>query len=353
MIFYRLQRSIFYAAIAVAVCMIGACSYLPWQVLPTDAGVEQLCNDHRYVTALKVLDARQRNISDYGQKRAAVIAAAQSYQAELLQRADDLVQQQQFAKAEMLIDLNRAELPPSADLAQFDAQFTAMRDRYIQHWLDDLVELRAPSLTKEHNAYQALLKGANTPEIQSMLARHQADVDYFAPLIAGMGSQALAQNDYEKAARYLAIANQLTPSPTLEQQLKIAEQAMAASKQKQQRARTNVREQRYRDLRNVLEKSIRDRDFFAARDALAEAKALNIHGDELDAMRRELDTAIGAFVAQQIDAGNHQYADGYIEAALKNWISANALMPTPELQEKIDRAQKFVDRLEQLQKSAK
>jgi hypothetical protein len=68
-------------------------------------------------------------------------------------------------------------------------------------------------------------------------------------------------------------------------------------------------------------------------------------------MQRELDEAIASFVAQQIDAGNRQYADGHIEAALQSWSAANALTATPELQEKIDKAQKFIDRLEQLRKS--
>ena len=327
---------------------LGACSHLPWQVLPTDIGIEQLSSQHRFNTALKALDSRKQNTPNYAQKRAAILEDAHRYQTELLQQADALAQQQQFAKAQVLIDADRAELPASPELEQFDAQFNAARDRYIQRWLDELVQLRAPALAKEHSTYQALLKAAAAPELQRVVARHQADVDYFAPLIAKMGSEALTQNDYAKAAQYLSIANQLTPSPMLAQQLKSAEQAIVAGKQKQQVARINEREQRYRDLHSILEKAMQGREFFAARDLLAQAKALNTHSDELDAMQRELDDVIAAFVAQQIDAGNHQYADGHIEAALQSWRAAYALTPTAELKEKIDKAQKFIDRLEQL-----
>lgn len=340
------------AAILSALLTLSGCSYLPWQVLPADASIEQLCKQHRYVTALKVLDARKRNAPDYAQKRDEIFDDLKNYQTELFKQAEALAQQQQFAKAEILIETHRPELPASRELTQFDAQFKAARDRYLQRWLDEAVQLRAPALAREHAAYQALLKAANTPELQRVVARHQADVDYFAPLIANLGSQALAQNDFEKAAQYLAIANQLQPSPALAQKLKSAEQSLAAEKQKQQTARANIREQRYRELQGELQKSIRDYEFLAARDLLTQARMLNTHSDELDALQRELDDTTAVFVSQKIETGNRSYADGRIEEALKHWNAANALAPTPELKEKIDKAQKFIDRLEQLRKTA-
>ena len=330
--------------------MLGACSQLPWQMLPTDAGIEQLCEQHRHVTALKALEARRKSISDYEKKRDDVLAQARLYQIDLLNRAYALMNQQQFAKAEALLEADRAELPASKELSQFDEIFINTRDRYIQRWLDELVLARAPALAREHAAYLALTKAASDPELQRVVARHQDDVDYFAPLIAKAGSEALAQNDFAKAAQLLAIANQLTPSATLAQQMKTAEQAVAAGKQKQQIARSNEREQRYRDLHTVLLRALEDKDFFAARDLLSQAKTLNRHSDELDTMQRELDDAIGAFVSQQIDSGNRHYAEGHIELALRSWRAADALTPTPELKEKIDKAQKFIDRLEQLRK---
>ncbi len=345
----RTARSIVLSALIA----LGGCAQLPWQVLPTEAGIDQLCQQHRYITALKALDARKRSAPDYEEKRAAILAQLQKYQSELIAQAEALVQQQQFAKAEKLIEENRAELPASRELTQFDARLITARDRYVQRSLDDVTQLRAVALAREHAAYAALEKGAHTPELQALVARHQADVEEFAPRIATLGAQALVQNDYEKAAHYLAIANELNPSSALAQQLKSAELALAAERQKQQAARITVREQRYRELRNALQKSIADREFFAARDLLAQTRTLNTHTDELDIMQRELDAAIAVFVNQQLDKGNRLYTDGHIEDALNSWRAANALTPTPELQEKIDKAQKFIDRLQQLRKGSR
>ncbi len=330
---------------------LSACSQLPWQIPPSETSIEQLLQQRRYVTALKVLDSRKYTTLDYAEKRAAILAEIKQYQSELLRQADALMQQQQFAKAEALLEADRAELPASRELTQFDAQFTAARDRYLQRWLDDIVQQRAPALLKERNAYQALSKASNTPELQRAIERHRADVDYFTPLIAKLGAQALAQNDNEKAAQLLATANQLQPSPELARQLKAAEQAIASNRQKQKTARTNIREQRYAELLNALQKSIHDREFFAARDLLAQTRTLNIHTEELDLLNRNLEETIALFASQKVDVGNRDYTEGRIEDALDNWRTANALIPSAELQEKIDKAQKFIDRLEKLQKN--
>jgi hypothetical protein len=66
-----------------------------------------------------------------------------------------------------------------------------------------------------------------------------------------------------------------------------------------------------------------------------------------------LDDAIAVFVAQHTASGDRHYTDGRIEEALQHWRQADLLVSTPELKEKIDKAQKFIGRLQQLQKPAK
>src|SRR6185312_12029616 len=119
------------------------------------------------------------------------------------------------------------------------------------------------------------------------------------------------------------------------QQLKTAEQAIVANRQKRQIARTTEREQRYRDLNYALQQSLDQRDFLAARDQLEQARTLGIHSDELDALQKQLDDAIAVFVAQHTASGDRHYTDGRIEEALQHWRQADLLVSTPELKEKI------------------
>lgn len=331
--------------------LVAGCAYLPLPVRHPAPSVETLLEQHQYLSALKALRTQRSNSRDYEAQRDAILAQASQYRDTVLRDASALQQQQQFAQAQQLLEAAGPELPQSREFDQFNEQFYAARDLYLQIYLDELVRLRALPLVRERSTYLALQKAASTPELQQAVARHQSEVDYLAPLIANAGAQALEQGEFTRAAQYLAAANQLAPSLQLAQQLKSAEQAIAANRQKKQIARITEREQRYRDLNYALHQSLDQRDFLAARDQLGQARALGVHSDELDALQKQLDELIANFVAQHVSSGDRHYADGRIEEALQHWRQADLLLSTPELKEKIDKAQKFIGRLHQLQKT--
>lgn len=330
--------------------LLSACTPLLEQKPEPSPSFRELCNEHRYLSALKVLNSRRTVTPDYEQQRDAILAQARDYQNNVLRDATELARQQQFVKATAMIEDAQAELPASLEMSQFSEQLAAARERYTQRYVDDLVQLKAVQLQKDHAVYQALQKTALDPALQNAVARHFSDVEYFSPLIAKAGSQALAQNDFSKAQQLLVIANQLAPSPQIAQQLARAEQAIASGRKKQQVAQTAEREQRYRELSNALLQALQQRDFLAAREQLALARDLNIHTEEMDSAQRLLDNIIANYVVQQVDTGNQLYADGKIEDALRCWRQAEALSPTPDIKEKIEKAQKFIGRLQELQK---
>lgn len=334
----------------VAFALLTACVPLSKQKPEPPPSIEQLCTDHRYLSALKALSAQRSNTSDYEQQRDAILAQAREHQKSVLQDAAELASQQQFVRAITIVENAQAELPSSREMSQFSEQLSASSERYTQRNLDDLVPLKAMQLQKDNALYQALQKSASDPELKNAIARHMADVEYFSPLIVKAGNQALAQNEFTKAQQLLSIANQLTPSQEIAQLLARADQAVANSRKKQQVAQIAEREQRYRELSNAMLQSLQQRDFLAAREQLALARDLNIHTEEMDSAQRLLDNIIANYVVQQVDAGNQFYADGKIEDALNCWRQAEALSPTPDIKEKIEKAQKFIDRLQQLQK---
>jgi hypothetical protein len=335
--------------------LLSACAQLHPPKPEPISNVQQLSTEHRYLSALKALNAQRAAgtiaTPDYEQQRDAILVQARAYQSEVLRTATELMRQQQFSRAATLVDEAQAELPASLELSQFREQLGAARERYTQRTLDELIPLKAVQLQKEHALYQALQKTTAEPELQNSIARHQAEIDYFLPMIVKAGNQALAQNDFNRAQHLLSIANQLAPSPTTAQSLTRAEQAIVKSRKKQQVAQSAEREQRYREVTNAMLQSLQQRDFVAAREQLAQARELNIHAEEMDSSQRLLDNIIANYVVQQIDAGDKLYADGKIEEALRYWRQAEALSPTPDIKEKIEKAQKFIDRLEQLKKT--
>lgn len=327
--------------------LIAGCKHQP-PAAPPAPDIAQLQAQHRYVAALVALDGSARAAPDYESRRAAILAAAAEYQTQLLRELGDLVKQQQFADAQRLLATARPQLPASDELIRFGDNLDAAAAQFRQRQLDDIVQLRSAILLKEQPLYRALQKSADSPELEQLIARQRADADFFAAQLAQLGARAFAQNEFSKAVLYLGQANQLAPSDELAQQLKRAEQALAASKQKRMTARSTEREQHFKELSATLQQNMQQRDYLAARTQLEQLKGLNIRADEVAQLQEQLDQAIAAFVSKQIDAGNRLYSDGHLEEALRRWRQAAALEPSPQLSERIEKAQRFIDRLELL-----
>lgn len=326
--------------------LLAACLHQPPdQPAPT---VEQLLAQHRYVAALQVLDATALTAPDYVERREALLAEAREYEATLLNELAELMQQQQFIEAERRLNDARTELPPSPELDRFTDDLQTAAELFRQRTLDDIVQLRGTILLKEQPLYRALEKAAVDPAQTELIARQRADTEYFAAHAAQLGARALAQNDFARAAQYLGLANQLTPSEELAQQLKRAEQALTSTRQKRQTARSSEREQHYRELNAGILQNMQQSEYVAARGQLEQLKALGIHSVEVAALQTRLDKAIAEFVAREVDMGNRLYSDGHLEEALQRWRRAAELAPSPQLIERIEKAQRFIDRLEQL-----
>lgn len=334
--------------LAVVLCLLLAGCLHPPPAPPPAPTVDELRAQHRYAAALQALDATASHAPDYAQRRDALAAEIGAYEQALLDELNDLVRQQQFTDAQRRLADAQRDLPPSTELEQFAANLQTAAERYRQRSLDDIVQLRSSILLKEQPLYRALEKAAGDDAQRELVARQRADTEYFAVQLAQLGARALAQNDFARAVQYLGQANQLAPADETAQQLKRAEQALAATKQKRQTARSTEREQHYRELSAALQQSMQQTEYVAARGQLEQLRSLGIHADEVDALQEQLDRAIGAFVEREVDAGNRLYSDGHIEEALLRWRRAAVLAPSPQLTERIEKAQRFIDRLEQL-----
>lgn len=315
---------------------------------PPAPDIAQLRAQNRYVDALAALDGIKDTTPDYETRRAALLGAASEYQEQLLLELGELARHQQFTEAQRMLAGAQPQLPPTTELTRFAENLENSATQYRQRYLDELTQLRATTLLKEQPIYRSLQKAADTPELRQLLERQRADTEFFAAQLAQLGARAIAQNELTRGTQLLGLANQLAPSEELAQQLKRTEQILASSKQKRQTARSTEREQHYREQSAALLQSIQQRDYLAARAQLEQLKSLNIRTDEVEQLQEQLDNTIARFVAQQIDAGNRLYSDGHLEEALKHWRQAAALTPSPQLTERMEKAERFIDRLEQL-----
>jgi tetratricopeptide (TPR) repeat protein len=330
-----------------SVLALGGCTLLVKPV--ADVDIDALRQQHYYVDALEALEQQRANNPNYLTQRQQLLEEATLYQSQLLQSLRAAMDQQDYASAQKTLEQALQQLPANAELNAFNAEFDRARSRYVQDKLDDLYQLRGEHLLKEQPLYQSLQGFNGDYDLQIAVARYEADAEYFSRLLAAAGSQAMLREDYVAAQKYLTTANQLRPSHDLAAAIQGVQHANEARREREKQNRLNERDQRYRKLEAALQQSLDAQDFTQARTQLAALRDIGLRLGEVEQYRRRLDEAIGRYVAGQIDAGNKHYAEGHIEDALENWHAADALMPTPELKERIEKAEKFIQRYRDLQ----
>lgn len=343
MIRIHLLRNVCVAIFFVSV--ISACTQTK-PAPPVD--MQALREQHQYQTALAALEQQRANNPAYLQQRQELLDAATLYQSQLLQSLRTAMDQKDYANAQKILEAALPQLPPNAELTAFSAEFDRARIRYVQEKLDDLYQLRGEHLLKEQPLYQSLQGFTGDHDLEIAVARYHADAEYFSKLLAAAGALAMQREDYTAALKYLTTANQLHPAAELASAIESSKRANDARRAREKQNRTSEREQRYIKVESALQTTLAKQDFQQARIQLNALRDIGLHLAEVEQYRQHLDEAVDRYVAEQIDAGNKHYAEGHIEEALKNWNNASALQMTPELKERIEKAEKFIQRYENL-----
>lgn len=333
--------------VVTAITLLSACSLLP-HAAPVD--INALRAQHHYVSALHALDKQRDKMPVYLDQHQALLDEAALYQSQLLQSLRKFMEQQDFAEAQKQLREAIGELPPNAELTAFSTELMQARNHYVKDKLDELYQLRGEHLLKEQPIYQSLQGITGDSELQVAVERYQADADYFAKLLSAAGAEAMQRDDYAAAQKYLATANQLRPSAELVAAIDAAKHAISARRERELQNRNNEREQHYRKLETALQQSLGKNDFQNARTQLNNLRDIGLHLSDVEQYKRRLNDTIAIYVAEQTDAGNKLYAESHIEAALERWSDAYTLLPTPELKERIEKAEKFIRRYENLKK---
>jgi hypothetical protein len=328
--------------------LLAACMPIKSQP-PLDARALRV--EHRYLSALAQLEKKQAKTPDYLQQRQDILDEASLYQSQLLLTLRNLMEQNEFARAQTLLQQAAPELPANAELAAFQEEFQRERERYVQVRLDELYQLRGEHLLKEQPLYRSLQGVAGDYELQIAVERFTADATYFARLLREAGIAAMQREDYADALKYLATSNELQPSTEVAAALDAVKRAIAEQREQQLQNRANEREQRYRRVEAALLQTLKAQDYAGARTQVARLRETGLHATDVDRYRRQLAEAIRSYVAARIDSGNKLYAEGHIEAALAQWRPAYALTPTQELKERIEKAEKFLERYQHLKQT--
>lgn len=337
-------------AILCAALLLGGCAGMPVEFPDPGAGttVAQLRAEHRYVSALELLKQRDGRRESYRSQRRALLDAAAAYQKTLFAEVDELVARDLYAAAQLQLETALPELPQSAALRRYTERFHADRDSFVAAQLEQLSQIRGQNLLREQALYEKLIGVNGDYEMQVAVERFREDSEYFARQLHNRGVRALEAADYDSAVQLLGTANQLHPNKATANQLETAYRELLAAQNREQSELEQQRSARVRALGERFAEAMRAADYATARRHLDEAAALDADSRAVRQWRRQLQAARSEAVADHIAAGDRLYAEGRVEEALKRWRSARALETSTELQSRIERAQRLMERYREL-----
>ena len=175
------------------------------------------------------------------------------------------------------------------------------------------------------------------------------------------GEYALQQNDLDNAQTCLDLSLALHATPGAQSRLsELAavkqsqhklEQQEATVRQVRKKQKVQQKQQQKTDvLLAETQQALDNNDLQIARDAFVKIPPSASNRSEVKSLQHDLTLAVAARVAMLMAQGDAQYRADKVNEAVRLWEEARSLDPdNPELKKRIDRANKVLARLEELQ----
>ncbi|MDX9874648.1 MAG: hypothetical protein RBS88_07030 [Spongiibacteraceae bacterium] len=274
--------------------------------------------------------------------------AVARYENDVLTKLNQLAERRQFNRADQLILEAQAALPRSEGLARFLVDYQTLRAAEERAYLNRLLVLRGEHLIAERKHILPLRAFAGSPAARRHIERHDESVREVAAQLARQGQDALANGRLNNAVRYLSLAQELSPNEEVGQFLAQAAAAQEVERIRRASATQQALQQTYDRLAQEAQQALASGDFAGARNRVAQMKRLAPSFRQSDDLAAAIDTAVALHTAELMEQGDKWYAEGRIERALRVWRQAHELTPTPQLSDRIARAERFLDRYREI-----
>lgn len=335
--------------------------------------VDQQLNEHRYGDALRSVEefaAREPNTEHLGRLREHAVATAARYESEAIVAANERVAGGDWHAAQVIYRKARFNFPESSALSAAEKDFTARRDAFIEHLRIVQYAEKASYLSAEIAQLEQI--SAATPfnlHTRRELAQQKTQRQLIATALLNAGESQLAAKNYVAARRYLTLSNDLVATTA---SLDALRQVPLLVKRQPIKFRPKTKPVAVRMAASTLitrPDSNVDIDFeltqimaayHAAREQgdlimaqrkLKQALSLRPHSGKLATEQNALTAAVQQHVHEKLENGKYLYSMGEVDAAIAAWQIATALAPDDQsLLQRLERAQKFRQRYEELKK---
>lgn len=349
-----LHRHLF-SAMTAAFLMSG-CTTLWSPAQRYDQNFTSALESHDYRTALALLDhlpsddpRREQPEAD----RAVLLREASKWRASRMSQALALSQEGRWNEGALVLADTDSRLPPPLSLAQELESYRQRQQPAAASHLQAFALQRARDLAAEFASLRQAQQSALSPEgLEPLQERLEADRDAVLTILEPVAQQALSKGQWNRVEELLTPLQAIAPTKERKLALTLARQKLANVRAQKRQQLDQIRQQELSEILAHARNARAEGDYGKARKAVEGAQKLAPNSSEVETEAQALASAIRNFVAARLADGDRLYAQGQIEAALDHWRRAQQAQPSSELEERIERAKRFLDRYQELKSSS-
>jgi len=344
-----MRRQFFLVPLILFLLLPGGCAYLSSFSAELPEKIDTLIQQQEYGEALQTLEYVRPSHADYKRlmrQKKHIEKLVVKYERKTIQKADKLTRQGKWYTAQQTYEQAIEKVPQSEKLRKAQQEFLSKRDNYLKQLELSLLLNRANWLIRNASTQKEIVRVLpNDYQRYEEIRDYPDKVDETAEQLVSCVQSALDAGDYNLAETCLKLVERIGSKNIDKKQLALANKTLARAE------KTEVRKQndKTRALIAELKQGYSEDNLKRARNQLNVLEKQNSRNRTSIKLRKELDKRYRQGIDQKIAAGRRLYSSGKIQEALDIWNSLLDIDPgNQKLQGHIDRAERVLSKLQRL-----
>ena len=329
--------------------LFGGCAYFSSFSAELPEKIDGLIQQQEYAEALAMLEYVRPSHADYAQlmqQKKRIEKQIPDFETTTIKRAQQLTRQEKWYPAQQTYEQALAKLPQSQRIYAAQQEFLKQRDNYLTQLELSLVLNRANWLIKNAPVQKEIVRVIpDDYQRYEELRDYPQQVDETADQLIKCVQSALDANDYNLADTCLKLVERLDSKNVDKKQLATARKKLAQAEKaevRKQNAKTQA-------LIAELKQGYSQDNLRRARQHLNVLRKQNSRDKTSRKLQAQLEQRYREGIDQKIAAGRRLYSSGKIQEALDVWNSLLEIDPgNQKLEAHIDRAERVLKKLERL-----
>ena len=344
-----MRRQFFLVSLIFFLLLLSGCAYLSSFSAELPQKIDTLIQQQEYGEALQTLKYVRPTHPDYKRlmrQKKRIEKLVVKYERKTIQKADKLTRQGKWYPAQQTYEQALEKVPHSEELRKAQQAFLIKRDNYLKQLELSLLLNRANWLIKNAPTQKEIVRVLPDDYQRYEELRDYPDkVDEAAVQLVDCVQSALDAGDYNLAETCLKLAERIDSENVDKEQLAIAKKKLAKAEKTEVRKQNDIT----RALIAELKQGYSQDNLKRARQQLNVLEKQNNRNRTSIKLRKELKKRYRQGIDQKIAAGRRLYSSGKIQKALDIWNSLLEIDPdNQKLQGHIDRAERVLKKLQRL-----